>query len=62
MGIIMGVQYYEGKERRYVGYLVVDVLQKMSRDGETTNRRSVLVSTDQEGLLQEILDGESSLR
>lgn len=31
MVIIMGVQYYEGKEHRYVDYPVVDVLQMMGR-------------------------------
>jgi hypothetical protein len=31
MVIIMGVQYYEGKEHRYVDYPVMDVLQMMGR-------------------------------
>ncbi|KAG2737331.1 hypothetical protein P692DRAFT_20889578, partial [Suillus brevipes Sb2] len=31
MVIIMGVQYYEGKEHRYVGYPVMDVSQMMGR-------------------------------
>jgi pre-mRNA-splicing helicase BRR2 len=31
MVIIMGVQYYEGKEHRYIDYPVMDVLQMMGR-------------------------------
>ena len=31
MVIIMGVQFYEGKEHRYVDYPVMDVLQMMGR-------------------------------
>ncbi|KAI5989535.1 P-loop containing nucleoside triphosphate hydrolase protein [Pisolithus albus] len=31
MVIIMGIQYYEGKEHRYVDYPVMDVLQMMGR-------------------------------
>ncbi|KAK0436333.1 uncharacterized protein EV420DRAFT_238908 [Desarmillaria tabescens] len=31
MVIIVGVQYYEGKEHRYVDYPVMDVLQMMGR-------------------------------
>ncbi|KAF9003722.1 Sec63-domain-containing protein [Hymenopellis radicata] len=31
MVVIMGVQYYEGKEHRYVDYPVMDVLQMMGR-------------------------------
>jgi len=31
MVIIMGVQYYEGREHRYVDYPVADVLQMMGR-------------------------------
>ena len=31
MVITMGVQYYEGKEHRYVDYSVMDVLQMMGR-------------------------------
>ena len=31
MVIIMGVQYYEGKEYRYVDYPVIDVLQMIGR-------------------------------
>jgi len=31
MVIIMGVQYFEGKEHRYVDYPIVDVLQMMGR-------------------------------
>ena len=31
MVIIMGVQYYEGKEHRYVDYPVMDVLQMLGR-------------------------------
>lgn len=31
MVIIMGLQYFEGKEHRYVDYQIVDVLQMMGR-------------------------------
>lgn len=31
MVVIMGVQYYEGKEHRYVDYPITDVLQMMGR-------------------------------
>jgi pre-mRNA-splicing helicase BRR2 len=31
MVIIMGVQFYEGKEHRYIDYPVMDVLQMMGR-------------------------------
>ena len=31
MVIIMGVQFYEGKEHRYIDYPVMDVLQMMSK-------------------------------
>jgi len=31
MVIVMGVQYYEGKEHRYVDYPVMDVLQMIGR-------------------------------
>jgi hypothetical protein len=32
MVILMGVQYYEGKEHRYIDYPVMDVLQMIGRD------------------------------
>jgi len=31
MVVIMGVQYYEGKEHRYIDYPITDVLQMMGR-------------------------------
>ncbi|PPQ70945.1 hypothetical protein CVT26_014249 [Gymnopilus dilepis] len=46
MVIIMGVQYYEGKEHRYVDYPVMDVLQMMGkacRPLEDENSRCVLM-------------------
>ncbi|PPQ67232.1 hypothetical protein CVT24_011551 [Panaeolus cyanescens] len=46
MVIIMGVQYYEGKEHRYIDYPVMDVLQMMgkaSRPREDENSRCVLM-------------------
>lgn len=46
MVIIMGVQYYEGKEHRYVDYSVMEVLQMMGRacrPVEDQNSRCVLM-------------------
>src|SRR3984885_15966610 len=46
MVIIMGVQYYEGKEHRYVDYPVLDVLQMMGhacRPTEDERSRCVLM-------------------
>lgn len=46
MVIIMGVQYYEGKEHRYIDYPVMDVLQMMGkacRPMEDENSRCVLM-------------------
>ena len=41
MVIIMGVQYFEGKEHRYVDYPVTDVLQMMGKAcGPTEDDRS----------------------
>jgi pre-mRNA-splicing helicase BRR2 len=31
MVIVMGVQFYEGKEHRYIDYPVMDVLQMMGK-------------------------------
>lgn len=31
MVVIMGVQYYEGKEHRYIDYPITDILQMMGR-------------------------------
>ncbi|KAF5318824.1 hypothetical protein D9619_010989 [Psilocybe cf. subviscida] len=46
MVIIMGVQFYEGKEHRYIDYPVMDVLQMMGkacRPREDENSRCVLM-------------------
>lgn len=46
MVIIMGVQFYEGKEHRYIDYPVMDVLQMMGcacRPLEDENSRCVLM-------------------
>jgi pre-mRNA-splicing helicase BRR2 len=46
MVIIMGVQFYEGKEHRYIDYPVMDVLQMMGRACrplEDENSRCVLM-------------------
>lgn len=46
MVVIMGVQYYEGKEHRYVDYPVTDVLQMMGkacRPSEDDRSRCVLM-------------------
>jgi pre-mRNA-splicing helicase BRR2 len=46
MVIIMGVQFNEGKEHRYVDYPVMDVLQMMGkacRPSEDSNSRCVLM-------------------
>jgi pre-mRNA-splicing helicase BRR2 len=46
MVIIMGVQFYEGKEHRYIDYPVMDVLQmigKACRPSEDESSRCVLM-------------------
>jgi pre-mRNA-splicing helicase BRR2 len=46
MVIIMGVQYYEGREHRYRDYPVMEVLQMMGRacrPGEDDSSRCVLM-------------------
>ena len=46
MVIIMGVQFYEGKEHRYIDYPVMDVLQMMGkacRPSEDESSRCVLM-------------------
>jgi pre-mRNA-splicing helicase BRR2 len=46
MVIIMGIQYYEGKEHWYIDYLVMDVLQMMGcacRPTEDERSRCVLM-------------------
>lgn len=46
MVIIMGVQFYEGKEHRYVDYPIMDVLQMMGRacrPSEDENSRCILL-------------------
>ena len=50
MVIIMGVQFYEGKEYRYIDYPVMDVLQMMGkacRPLEDENSRCVLTVCQQ---------------
>ncbi|KAK0458747.1 uncharacterized protein EV420DRAFT_1479439 [Desarmillaria tabescens] len=55
MLIIMGVQYYEGKQHRYIDYLNTDVLQIMGRD----TMKRVLTWQQTRRDLEEILGEES---
>ena len=59
MVIFTGVQFYQGKEHRYIAYPVMDVLQMMGRACRLMEDER---NANTYGLLQEVLDPRASNR